>query len=400
MRIVEVETLRPEFQPNVCLVRLRTDDGLEALGESYYSAEAIESYIHRSLAPLLVSLHDPSPEEFAVVAAPYVGYQGGGVEMRALGAVDIALWDLLGHRAGLPVARLLGGPVRESVRVYNTCAGPGYVSSSSWQHSSNWGLGAATDLEDLDAFRTRPAELAIELRDEGITGMKVWPFDSFAEVSRGNEITPVQIAEGIRVIEQIRSVVSPAEMDVMVELHGLWNRNSATRIAHALRDLDPYWVEDPIRGDSVDALAHLRDHIDVPIAIGETVAGVRGFLPLLKAGVPAFVTVDAQWTGGITQARRVAALADAFSTPVAPHDCTGPVTFAAVCHLTMSQPNAVIQESVRAFTRTWYNDLVTGLPQISEGHLTLSEEPGLGVTLSDRLDGADVLRRITRSTDV
>lgn len=400
MRIVEVETLRPEFQPNVCLVRLRTDDGLEALGESYYSAEAVEAYLHRSLAPLLLSLDDPSPEQFAALAAPYVGYQGGGVELRAIGAVDIALWDLLGRRAGLPVARLLGGPVRDSVRVYNTCAGPGYVSSTSRQHSSNWGLGATKNLEDLDAFLHRPAELAAELRDEGITGMKVWPFDTYAEQSRGNEITPAQLAEGVRVIEQIRSVVSPDQMDVMVELHGLWNRNSATRIARALRDLDPYWIEDPIRGDAIDALAHLRDDIDVPIAIGETVVGARGFLPLLTAGVPAFVTVDAQWTGGITQCRKVAALADAFSTPVAPHDCTGPVTFAAVCHLTMSQPNAVIQESVRAFTRTWYNDLVTGIPAITDGHLTLNDEPGLGLTLTDRLDGSDVLRRVTRSTEV
>ncbi|QPE03458.1 mandelate racemase/muconate lactonizing enzyme family protein [Microbacterium schleiferi] len=382
MRIVEVETLRPAFQPNLCVVRLRTDDGLEALGEAYYSAEAVEVYIHASLVPLLLGSADLSPEKFAAVAHPYVGYQGGGVETRAIGAIDIALWDLMGKRASLPVAELLGGPVRDGVRVYNTCAGPGYVSTTSRQHSSNWGLETAGVYEDLHAFLHRPAELTAELRDEGITGMKVWPFDRFAEESRGNEISGSQLREGLRVIEQIRTVADASEMALMVELHGLWNRPTATRIIRALSDYDPYWVEDPIRADGIDALARLREDVSVPLAIGETAVGIRGFLPLLQSGAASFATVDAQWTGGLSQARRVAALADAFLTPIAPHDCTGPVTFAAVCHLTISQPNAVIQESVRAFLRTWYPEVVEGLPTIADGMLTISSAPGLGISLS------------------
>ena len=96
------------------------------------------------------------------------------------------------------------------------------------------------------------------------------------------------------------------------------------------------------------------DAVDVPIATGETVVGRRGFLPLLQRGAVDVVTADVQWTGGLTEARRIATLADAFGVPVAPHDCTGPVTFAACVHLVVSQRNGLIQETVRAFLRTWY----------------------------------------------
>ena len=138
--IVELETIRPAFQPNVTLLRLRSADGHEALGEAFFAAGAVEAYLHDQVAPVLLGLSDPTPERVSVMLAPYVGFQGGGVETRAIGAVDLALWDLLGRRAGLPVVDLLGGAVRERVPVYNTCAGPGYVSRSSRQHSSNWGL--------------------------------------------------------------------------------------------------------------------------------------------------------------------------------------------------------------------------------------------------------------------
>jgi len=111
-------------------------------------------------------------------------------------------------------------------------------------------------------------------------------------------------------------------------------------------------------------------------------------------------TVDVQWTGGITEARKVASLADTFGVPVAPHDCTGPVTFAACCHVVMSQPNGMIQETVRAFLRTWYGELVEGLPIVENGVVRLNDEPGLGVRLVAGLaDRPGVLRRVSRLED-
>lgn len=392
--IVELETIRPAFQPNVTVLRVQDADGREGLGEAFFAAGAVEAYLHDHVAPVLLGLADPTPERVASVLTPYVGFQGGGVEMRALGAVDLALWDLLGRRAALPVVDLLGGAVRERVPVYNTCAGPGYVSRSSRQHSSNWGVDGSS-LDDLRGFLERPAALARELAAEGLTGMKVWPFDTAAERTGGTTISSADLDRGLAVLQAIREA-APA-MRLMVELHGLWNLAAATAICRALAPLAPFWVEDPVRPDAVDALGRLRDAVDVPIATGETVVGRRGFLPLLQRGAVDVVTADVQWTGGLSEARRVATLADTFGVPIAPHDCTGPITFAACVHLVVSQRNGLIQETVRGFLRTWYRDLVEGLPAIVDGHVAPTREPGLGVRLVPGLASrTDVTRRVSR----
>jgi galactonate dehydratase len=400
MRIVALETLRPAVQPNLLLLQLHTDQGVAGLGEAFFGAAAVEAYLHDAVAPVLLGVEDPAPERTAGLLAPYVGYQGGGAETRGNGAVDLALWDLLGKRAGLPVVDLLGGAVRDRIKAYNTCAGPGYVGSSSRQASDNWGLaadGAQRPYEDLGAFLHRPGELARELWAEGLRGMKVWPFDQAAERSGGTGIDPADLERGLAVIEAIREAVG-LRMDLMVELHGLWNRPAAATILRALAPYRPFWVEDPVRPDAVEALARLAAEVEVPIATGETLVGPHGFLPLLRGGAVDVVTVDVGWTGGLTEARKVAALADAFGVPVAPHDCTGPVAFAAAVHLVLSQPNGLVQETVRAFLRTWYGELVGGLPVVQDdGHIGPPRGPGLGVHLREGLaERPDVRRRTTR----
>lgn len=395
MKITAVETLRPSFQPNVLILRLHTDEGHTGLGETFYAATGVESYLHDVAAPVLLGLAAPGPEHVAGLLTPYVGYQGGGVETRGNGAIDIALWDLLGKRAGLPVAELLGGPVRDQIKVYNTCAGPGYVATSSRQESANWGTGIAGRYEDLSAFLTRPGELALDLAAEGIPGMKVWPFDQAAEKTGGTDISAADLDAGLRIVAEIRDAVG-ADMDLMIEMHGLWSRRGAAKICQALTPYQPFWVEDPIRSDAADALAQLAREIEVPVAGGETCTGRRGFLPLLQHGAINVATVDVQWSGGLTEARNVAALADAYGVPVAPHDCTGPVSFAACTHLVLSQRNGLVQETVRAFLRTWYGELVTGLPEVTDGTVRLSRRPGLGIDLQPALaDRGDVIRRIS-----
>jgi len=394
VRIVALETLRPRFQNNLCVVVLHTDDGTVGLGDAFNQSAAVEAYLHSHVAPLIVGQHDPTPEEMALRLAPYVGFQGGGVETRANGAVDIALWDLLGKHTGLPVARLLGGPVRADIGVYNTCAGPEYIQHTSQQTSSNWGESEG-DYEDLNAFLTKPGALAKDLLDEGLTGMKVWPFDRAAESTGGTKISQADLSAAMSVISEIRDTVG-MDMDLMVELHGLWSRRAAVEICRALEPFRPFWVEDPIRPDAVDAISALTDEVGVPIATGETAIGRRGFLPLLQQGRIAYATVDVQWTGGLTEARKVATLADTFAVPVAPHDCTGPITLAACFHLSMAQPNALVQETVRAFLRTWYPRVVTGLPEIHGGRAALSDAPGLGLELADGLrTDPGTVRRIT-----
>jgi L-alanine-DL-glutamate epimerase-like enolase superfamily enzyme len=391
VKVTAVETVRPQAQSNLCFVRLHTDTGLTGLGESFYGARTVEAYIHETVAPLLLGMDDPSPQHVATLLTPYVGYQGSGAEQRGNGAVDVALWDLIGHTTGLPLARLLGGPVRDRIRAYNTCAGVRYVSTTTQQNSSNWGLAEDARYEDLYAFLHHPARLARELWDEGLRGMKIWPFDQAAEASNGADITPRELAAGLDCVAAIRAEVG-FEMNLMIELHGLWSRTAARKIARALAEFRPYWIEDPLRPDAVNALGALRAEIDVPIATGETCTGRRGFLPLFQAGAVDIATLDIGWTGGITEALKVASLADAYSVPIAPHDCTGPVSLAVATHLVCSQPNGLTQETARSFIRTWYADLAEGFPLVTADEVILSTTPGHGVRLHDDLGPTHISR--------
>ncbi|QIZ37616.1 mandelate racemase/muconate lactonizing enzyme family protein [Saccharopolyspora sp. ASAGF58] len=399
MKIIEVETIRPQIQSNLVFVRLRTDEGLTGLGEAFFGPKAVEAYIHESAAPILFSMDNANPEHVMMALRPYVGYQGSGAETRGNAAIDLALWDILGKSTGRPLAELFGGPVRDSIRCYNTCGGTQYMTTLTEMSSKNWGLPAdatkPNDLEDLDAFLHRPGQLAKDLVAEGFTGMKIWPFDQAAEASNGNDISSDELKAGIKVLSDIREAVGD-KIDIMVEMHGLWRRPAATRILKGIAEFQPLWVEDPLRPDAIDALVRLRQSVDMPIAIGETSVGRRGFQPLLAAGIVDYATVDIQWTGGIGEARKIAALADAFAVPLAPHDCTGPVSLAASTHLVMSEMNGFIQEVSRAYLRTWYPQLVTGVPQVVNGILSVPEGPGHGVELREDIDSVGVERQLTK----
>lgn len=402
MRIVELETVRTPKHPNLLFVRVRTDEGLVGLGEAFNGVPAVDVYLHETAADVLFAMPDVSPELCARTLTPYMGFQGAGAETRGNGAIDFALWDLLGKTAGLPLTRLLGGPVRTPMPIYNTCAGSGYIRDAARQSSDNWGLStnpmqqtpSTENLEDLDGFLNRPRELARSLWDEGIRGMKIWPFDLEAERTNGTDISVDALATAIGTVEAIREEVGLG-MSLMIELHGLWNRPSAEKIMQALVPYQPYWVEDPLRSDATDAFARLAANVDLPIATGETCVGRRGFKPLLESGAIDVATLDIQWTGGLTEARKLSAMADSYAIPIAPHDCTGPVTLACSAHLLSSQPNGLVQETVRAFLRTWYRELVVGVPVVEEGLIHLSDTPGHGVSLRDDLPPGTWVSRVS-----
>ncbi len=386
MHLTRLTTYRTPLQPNVCIVALTSDSGQTGLGESFWGAPAVEAYLHETAASVLAGLDEPSPAAAAAALRPYAGFDGSGAEVRGNGAIDIALWDLLGQASGQPLGRLLGGPISSSMRVYNTCAGYDYVKAEGQQASTNWGLPGATSAtgpyEDLEGFLSRPAELTRSLLDEGYTAMKVWPFDAAAERSRGQDIAPGDLRDAMRILEAIRAEAAGA-MDILVEMHSLWSLKAATSILTALRDIEPFWVEDPMRTDSVDAYRRLRERVAVPIAAGETLAGVRRFKPLLDAGALDVAIVDLGWAGGIGEAVRIASLADTCGVSFAPHDCTGPISFAATTQVVGSQPNGLIAETVRASQASWYPQIVDGLPIVRDGRVELSSAPGLGLTLRD-----------------
>jgi L-alanine-DL-glutamate epimerase-like enolase superfamily enzyme len=399
MRIEAVETLRLDEFPNVLWVRLHTDNGLCGLGETFFGARAVEAYIHETAAPLLLGADARRVEGLGEALTPYVGYAGTGAETRGRSAIDVALWDLLGQQAGMPVYQLLGGLTRERVRTYNTCAGYRYVRSNPDWSTSDWGHQDAAEgpYEDLDAFLHRADELAGSLLEEGVTGMKIWPFDFAAEASGGYYISNEDLEQALEPLRKIRAAVGE-RMDIMVELHGLWRLPAAFRIARALEPFNPFWFEDPVRADSIDALAEFARRTPVPVCSNETLGGAGGFTALIQAEAAAIVMPDVVWCGGISAARRIAALAQAWHRPVAPHDCTGPVAFTAAVHLSLSLPNVLVQESVRAFYHGWYQELVTALPPLQHGYILPPEGPGLGTRLRPGLERREDATRVVSET--
>jgi galactonate dehydratase len=388
VKVTRVDTLRLGEYSNVLWVLVRTDEGLTGLGETFLGAEAVEAYVHESVAPYLLGRDPLLIESHARALSGYIGFRGSGAETRGNSAVDIALWDLFGKATGLPVHSLLGGACRDRIRTYNTCAGYRYIRSRPRQEVENWGLPVGESegpYEDLDAFLHRADELALSLRDEGISGMKIWPFDPYAERSGGHDISPDELRRGLEPFEKIRGAVG-SDMDVMVEFHSLWDLPTAKRIAHALEPYEPYWLEDPVRADHLDALADLARSTRVPVTASETLAGRWAFRELMERKGAGIVMLDLSWVGGLTEGRAVASMADAYHLPVTPHDCTGPVVLIASTHLSLHAPNALVQESVRAFYTGWYRELVTELPVIAEGHIAPPPGPGLGTELAPGLD--------------
>lgn len=379
MKIDRIETIRHEEFPNLLYVRVHTDEGAVGTGETFYGAEVVEAQVHSVAAPLLLGENPLRIEAHNATLEGYVGYVGSGAETRARSAIDIALWDLRAQLAQLPLYDTMGGRTRESIRTYNTCAGSHYVRRNG-QSTRNWGLETpAAQYEDLQRFLTDAGDLALELLGEGLTGMKIWPFDSYAEASNGTDISSAQLRTGLATLEQVRAAVGD-QMDVMVELHSLWNVPMARKIIAALGEYRPYWIEDPVRSDihgGLHAVAGAISAAGTMLAAGETAAQPSTFIPLTAGGPIDVVTVDLTWCGGITSAMKIASLAASSGRAIAPHDCTGPIALTAATHLSVSAPHALAQESVRASLRGWYRDIVTELPAVTAGNI--SPPPGVGL---------------------
>ncbi len=386
MKIVRLETLRLAEFANLVWLRVHTDEGLVGLGETSYAAQSVEAYIHEYIAPRVLGRDPLELEALTRSLTGYLGWRASGVETRAVSAFDIALWDLYGKVCNQPLYQVLGGASRARVRTYNTCAGYRYIRAAGGQSTKNWGLDGNSQgpYEDLDAFLHRADELAHSLLEQGITGMKIWPFDPHAEASHGLYISPEDLERSLEPFRRIRKAVGN-RMDIMVEFHSLWRLPAAQRIAQALAEFDTFWHEDPIRMDSLALLKQYAPHSRAPICASEILAGRWSFKDLLETGVAGIVMFDLAWCGGISEARRIAALADAWQLPVAPHDCTGPVVYAASVHFSIHALNALVQESVRAFYTGWYNELVTHVPQPVQGYFEKPPGPGIGCELLPEL---------------
>jgi galactonate dehydratase len=381
-RITALRTIRIDERPNLIWVEIETDEGLTGLGESFRGAQAVEAATHELAAPLVLGADSRRIEAISrQLLTPYLGFHSVSAEVRAASAIDIALWDLKGKRHGVPVHEALGGASRLEIRAYNTCAGYAYNARSAQRREIGADDAVLGPYDDQVAFMRDAGALAESLLSEGYAAMKIWPFDPFA-ANGGQSISLTDLKTGLEPFRKIRAAVGE-RIDVMCELHNLWGMHAAERICRALEDYGVFWIEDPLnKMDDAQGLADLRRRVTTPICGSETLAGAASFRNLLAADAIDVVMLDVAWCGGLTEARKIASLAEAYNKPVAPHDCTGPVTLMAGLHLALHAPTAIFQEVVRATLATWYRDLMTELPIVNNGMVQAPCAPGLGLALN------------------
>lgn len=403
MQIIGLETIQMLEAGNLVWVRLYTDEGLVGLGETFRNPEAVIAYLHETCAPALIGKdasrrtalsHDLARR----VGNHFNGFPSRSVEISGNSAVDLALWDLFGKMYAQPLYRLLGGAVQDSVRIYNTCAGSRY--NNRIRHGYNTELISRDDpapasiepLDDLLLQVFEPARLAEELLSQGITAMKIWPFDPFALRNRGQEISTEELRKAIWPIEQIRQAVGD-KMDIMIEYHGLWRLPAALQIAEALADHDIYWHEEPVWMQNFDDIARYRDKARGRVAGSENFGTVPWYREVFSRGAVDVANFDVAWIGGLSEAQRVTHLADAYDRSIAPHDCTGPVTLGVNVHLLVASTNGLICETVRAHTQGFYAEIVDEIPRIENGRIHASDRPGIGMELSEQFLARPDLRR-------
>ncbi len=278
----------------------------------------------------------------------------GGTLFAAISAIDIALWDIIGKKLNVPIYKLLGGKVHDRLRIYT---------------SYRWGNIPRT----REAYFKRTKELIAE----GATAGKYDPFGPYPGFDRQ---LSTEILNEVR--EMIRGIREAGPgFDICVEAHGKWNLASAGRITKMLEPFDPFFLEEPVPPEDVDAMAAIQRSTNIPIATGEGLQSHWSFREVLVKGAARILQPDVSRTGGITAMKKIAAMADANYVVIAPHNPNGPVCTAASMHVAASIPNFLIMEEGNKETAE-YNDIFAGGWKHSLKEWRVPEAPGLGVDFS------------------
>ncbi|MDQ2774385.1 MAG: mandelate racemase/muconate lactonizing enzyme family protein [Acidobacteriota bacterium] len=363
MKITAIETVfwrsrnDAPFWPHWTWVKITTDAGLSGIGETYPRNTAEAAAIHGAAQSLIG--HDPRDIE-RIWADLYRSFDfniSGGAEIRALSAIDLALWDLLGKSLNAPVYRLIGGKANPQVRLYNTCFPYKYD------------------------FNREPDRIMCELIEtRGIRAIKIWPFDGAAQESKNQSITWQGIDKGLEPVKKLRDQFG-SSIEIAIELHAQWNLPSAIRIAHALEPYQPMWLEDMLMPGNFSQYHELAAATSLPLIAGERMAGKMQFEELLASRTVKYVMFDMTWCGGLTEAHKIAAMADAYELPIAPHTAGGPLLFYASTHLTTASPNVWIQESCQRFYERDWPAMLENPISPRDGKIQVPEEPGFGMKI-------------------
>ncbi len=354
MRITQIETFL--VPPRWLFVKVSTDEGISGWGEATLEGRSctVQAAI-RELEDLLVGRDPRRIEDHWQVMSKAGFYRGGPVLSSAAAGLDQALWDIAGKSYGVPVHQLLGGPVRDRVRVYSWIGGD------------------------------EPAEVAdraAEQRAAGFTAVKLNASGRMAPLD-----TSTAIDRTLGLASAAREAMGP-DGDFALDFHGRFTAPMARRTVSELEPLRPLFVEEPVLPEHSGA--RLRDVVEattIPIATGERLYSRTDFLPVLQAGI-AVGQPDVSHAGGISECRRIATLAETFDVLVAPHCPLGPLALAACLQVDFATPNFLIQEQSLGIHYNATSDLLdylldTSVFAFSEGWCARPTGPGLGVQIDE-----------------
>lgn len=359
---MRIDSIRPVFIDRYLFVEIATDTGIVGLGEggAWGFHESTATTIDK-FASYLVG-KDPTTIEHHWQYLYRWTHFGGSVVMAALSAIDIALWDIKGKHLGVPVHELLGGKVRDRARVYYHV------------------FGKTTD-ELVDGIA--------QARRDGFTAVgHLTPFLDAPREEPYFETHAAKIRHAIESVERYREAAG-TDVDLCIEIHRRLNPWEAVQLGEGIAHTTPMFFEDPVLPDNFDEMAYVADKISIPIATGERFTSLWEYQMLLSRNAVQIVRPDVCLVGGITGARKVAALAEAVHAGVAPHNPLSPVSTAACLQIAATAPNFVIQEFPN---QTWEpgvprpdaDDMIRGAAEHDgAGFLRISDEPGIGVSLRE-----------------
>jgi len=363
LKITDVRTAQVRVHGLQTHIRIYTDQGLFGHGESTDAAVGTVSLVNQ-FRRLLVGqdpLNVDALWERIRVSGIFAGAQGGQY-VTALTGVEIALWDLAGKALGLPVYQLLGGKFRDKVRIY-----------------------CDSDMEDpLGAESDKKLPW---IKDQGFTAMKI-DLDDATDPNRFDRVNwTANNAEVDRMVSWVRHVREsiPKEMELACDMHGRYDAATAKRVAKELEPFRLLWLEEVVPPENIDAMADIRHSTSTPIAAGENLYLRWGYRELLSKNAVDIIQPDFQKTGGLSEGRKIANMAQAYYLPVAPHCVVSPIGMMSTAHVCASIPNFLVCEwHWINFPDLWKNWVKEG-EIIQKGYVTVTDKPGLGVEMNEEV---------------
>lgn len=354
MKVTDIKTFAVDcFRTNWVFVKIYTDEGITGVGEAtleykekalFGAVEHIKEYLVGK-NPLDIECH-----RHDIYRDAY--WRGGPVLMSALSAVETALWDILGKTLGVPVYQLLGGKVRDKVRIY----------------VNGWFAGA----KEPEEFAEK-AKIAVK---RGVTAMKWDPFGkSYLE------ITGKDLDKALRCVDEVRRAVGN-DVDLLIEGHGRFNIPTAINIAKELAPFKPMFFEEPVPPDNLDALKAVRDKSPVAISAGERLYTMRDYKKMFDLMAADYIQPDVSHAGGIMELKNIAAEAECRYIPFAPHNPSGPVACAATLQLAALCPNFSILEIM--YSDVAYRSEITNENlKYADGFIEIPNGAGLGIEINE-----------------